>query len=556
MKKLRRPLGRPLGRMIHRLSRAVPALLLSAALAAGSLNMSAFAAAGFKDVPEGQWYTAAVREMVNRHIMTGKSANTFEPNSPLTRAEFATMLAKTALSESELKKYSYKGEFSDVGTGHWANPFINWASENGVVSGTGNGKFGPGSRITRQDMAVMLTNYARAMGISLPDAGFPGTFKDSGKISGYARNSVALCGRAGVLKGDSSGFRPNDNSRRCEAAQMLLNFLNVGRPPKYTVIRKRVADVSVAAVEFDPKKYTADVVLGHDRIASGEDIQSIIDRTGAEIAVNSIFFNMSSYEPYGTIVKNGKILTIFNDYAPAKSAIVMDGSGRFSVENFTTNVTLTYTAADGVQRTSKKTVVNRYPVEKDSSRIIFTREWGGKLGFKAKYAARVDGSGKVTAVFRDADVDIPAEGYLLVQRAERWQDDGFLPQMARGDRVDMDVEYQGSSTQDIKLCIAVGPKLVQGGRAYGDSGTYQAEGLGGINNYGSERRVCIGVKPDGKLVILTAYTSLPKLSEILVSLGCQSAVNMDGGGSSNLYAGGAYFTGPRSRPMNTVLVFK
>ena len=537
--------------------RLLPALLLSAALAIGGLDIPAGAAAGFADVPAGAWYTAAVREMVGRGIMTGKSSTAFEPNSSLTRAEFATMLAKTALPESELKKYGYRGEFSDVGTGHWANPFINWASENGVVSGTGKGKFGPWSRITRQDMAVMLMNYARAMGIGLPDAGRPGSFRDSGSISDYARDAVQTCARAGVLSGDGGYFRPKSNSLRCEAAQMLSNFLKVGRDPKYTVIRRRVENVSVAAVEFDPGIYEPDVVLGGDRVGGGESIQSIVGRTGAQIAVNTVFFDMGTYEPYGTIVKDGKLLTTFNTYSPAKSAIVMDGSGRFSVENFTASVTLTRaSAADGAELTIQNVWVNRYPVEKDSSRIVFTREWGAKLGFKAKYAARVDSAGNVTAVFRDTDVEIPAEGYLLVQRAERWKDDGFLPDMARGDHVEMDVEYQGSSTQDIEICLAVGPKLVQDGRAYGDSETYRAEGLDKINNYGDERRVCIGVKPDGRLVILTAYTSLPKLSDILVSLGCRSAVNMDGGGSSNLYAGGAYFTGPRSRPMNTVLVFR
>lgn len=537
--------------------RLLSALLLSAALVIGGLNIPAGAAAGFTDVPAGAWYTAAVREMVDRRIMTGKSSTTFEPNSSLTRAEFATMLAKTALPESELKKYSYRGEFSDVGTGHWANPFINWASENGVVSGTGNGKFGPWSRITRQDMAVMLMNYARAMGIGLPDAGRPGSFRDSGSISGYAKDAVQTCARAGVLSGDGGYFRPKSNSLRCEAAQMLSNFLKMGKSPKYTVIRRRVADVSVAAVEFDPGIYKPDVALGGGRVYGGESIQSIVGRTGAQIAVNGMFFNMDSYEPYGTIVRNGSLITNFNTYSPAKPAIVMDGSGRFSVENFTTNVTLTRAcAADGSELAIKNVWVNRYPVEKDSSRIVFTRDWGAKLGFKAKYAARVDSAGNVTAVFRDTDVEIPAEGCLLVQRAERWKDDGFLPDMVRGDHVEMDVEYQGSSTQDIKLCLAAGPKLVENGRAYGNSDTYKAEGLSGINNYGSERRVCIGVKPDGKLIILTAYTSIPKLSDIMVGLGCQSAMNLDGGGSSNLYAGGAYFTGPRSRPMNTVLVFK
>ena len=118
------------------------------------------------------------------------------------------------------------------------------------------------------------------------------------------------------------------------------------------------------------------------------------------------------------------------------------------------------------------------------------------------------------------------------------------------------MEYKGSGTQDIRHCLGVGPRLVKNGKAYGDANTYAAEGLDGINNFSDDVRVCIGVKPDGDLVIVTAYASLPEMSKVMVGLGCDNAVNLDGGGSANLYAGGFYFTGPRGRLLNNMLTFR
>ena len=73
---------------------------------------------------------------------------------------------------------------------------------------------------------------------------------------------------------------------------------------------------------------------------------------------------------------------------------------------------------------------------------------------------------------------------------------------------------------------------------------------------GGVRRVCIGVRYDGRLIILTAEASLAALSDIMAAMGCESAVNLDGGGSTNLYVNGQWLYGPQSRMLNNVLYFK
>ena len=514
-------------------------------------------AQAFSDVPSGIWYAAAVEDLVDRGIMKGKDPDTFAPQGDVTRAEFVTMLARTALGEGELNEYNYKGPFSDVWAQGWANKYINWVSEAGITSGAGGGRFNPDRLVTRQDMAVLIVNYANAMGLELPAVRPPRSFKDGGSISSYAKSAVDKCSRAGVINGDDNGnFRPGGYATRAEAASMYSRFLSAAQSAGYDITRKRMNGTAITAVHFDPYDYDAYVGLGRDNVHGAEGAPSLFDRVGAKIAVNAAFFNFDTYEPFGTIVDAGRIITTYNRFSPAKTAIVMDFDGRFSIENFSLDISAKLRKPDGTETTATQLGVNRYPSgSSDGTRLIYTSDWGDRLGFSAKYAAVVSEDGTVLDVYHDSDVTIPYHGYVLAQRGPR-QYDNFLPKVEEGDYIELDTYYNGSSTQDIYLAIGVGPKLVQHGSPYGDSGTYAAEGLSEIGGYGDARRVCIGVRYDGSLVILTAYASLPELSSIMVAMGCESAVNLDGGGSTNLYVNGRWLYGPTDRALNSVLYFK
>ena len=529
--------------------------LLAAGVVCGSMPAKT-QAAWFSDVPYNAWYAEAVEDLSYRGIMNGTGPATFSPFGTISRAEFVAMLARSALDEWELGEYDYRGDFNDVSSGHWANKYINWASEAGVASGTGGGSFSPGRKVTRQDMAVMVVNFAKATGLELPITDGPLMFLDQGSISGYASDSVSQCQRAGIINGyDDLTFRPKGNATRCEAASIYSRFLNRSVQAPYKIIRKRMNGVSLAAVEFDPNLYNTGVAMGEDRVRGGETSRSLFNRLGAEIAVNGAFFDFDTYIPYGTIIDNGRLVTVYNNFSPAKSAITMDSTGHFTVENFRTEVSASLYKQNGTEASAGSLGVNRLPSSaQDGTRIMFTRDWGSSLGFSAKYAAAVDSSGIVTAVYRDQDAPIPQDGYLLAQRGERkW--DNFLPEVQVGDQIIWQREYVGASTQDIQLSLGSGPKIVQDGQPYGDYYTYAAEGFELLNTMGDDRRVCIGITYEGKLVILTAYTSLPELSHIMVGMDCESAVNLDGGGSTNLYVDGNWLYGPTDRGLNSVLYF-
>lgn len=530
-------------------------LLLIAALLCGALPVSAGATAQFTDVPADSWYSAAVEDMAQRGVISGKTAHTFDPNGTLTRAEFAAMISKCALTSRDLNEYDFKSRFSDVANNHWGKKSINWASEAGIISGTGGGKFNPAGKVTRQDIAVMVSQFVRVTGRQLPAVTGPILFFDQNEISGYAQDSVTLCQRGGVISTRGNmRFAPKGSATRAEAAVILSNLLKNIRSSGYSIIRKRLNGTSYRAVEFDPSQFSAGVAMGSSRARGGEGVRSMVSRTGARIAVNAAFFDMDSYEALGTIIDSGRIITTFDRFAPAKSAITMDASGKFSVQNFATRISATVTAADGTPRTMGSMMVNRRPGEGDGSRIIFTSDWGESLAFTAGFAAVVDASGRVTAVYRDQNVSIPKEGYVLALRVPR--NDAFEAAFTVGAHMELSVEYEGADTQEIILSLGVGPKIVEYGQPYGNSSTYYQEGFGTLDTGLGVRRVCIGIRDDNHLVIMTAVGSLAEMSDIMTSLDCESAVNLDGGGSTNLYVDGQWLYGPQDRMLNNMLYFK
>lgn len=173
----------------------------------------------FTDVNTSLWYHKAVDYAINNSLMSGVGENTFSPNANLSRA----MLAQILYNLAGRPAAAGASDFNDVAEGMWYTNAIAWAAENGVVSGLGNGKFGPNDNITREQLAVMLYRYAGspAAGGSLDG------FADAGKVSGYAQNGLVWATSNGVMSGKGGGMLdPQGLATRAEVAQMLYNYLN------------------------------------------------------------------------------------------------------------------------------------------------------------------------------------------------------------------------------------------------------------------------------------------------------------------------------------------
>ena len=104
----------------------------------------------FKDVLDGQWHNTPISTMAKLGVVKGRNAECFDPDAPITRAEFAAICARF-----NTKPVENSGSFSDI-SGHWAENEIERAAAFGWISGYPDGTFRPDARITRAEAMTMI----------------------------------------------------------------------------------------------------------------------------------------------------------------------------------------------------------------------------------------------------------------------------------------------------------------------------------------------------------------------------------------------------------------
>ena len=178
---------------------------------------------GFTDVKSNAWYADSVSYVVSNKLFSGTAATTFSPNSKMTRGMFVTVLG----NKKGIDGQTYKNTFTDVKAGKWYENSVAWAAENNIVKGYSATSFGPENNVTREQMCVLMVNYAKFAGIDLKSKNEVTTFADSSKISSWAKEAVETCQAAGLVsgKGDNK-FDPQGLATRAEAAVIMKNFSN------------------------------------------------------------------------------------------------------------------------------------------------------------------------------------------------------------------------------------------------------------------------------------------------------------------------------------------
>lgn len=173
----------------------------------------------FADVKSGSWYEAAVLYARANGFFDGTSATTFEPDGPMTRAMFVTVLGRMAGVEAA--DYAGATDFIDVAEGTWYAPFVKWAARYGITTGTGNGKFSPDGKITREEMAVFFVRYFETFD-AMPKADTTVTTKpaDLDEVSSWAQGAVGKLWALGLLNGDGVNFAPKDKATRAQTAAL------------------------------------------------------------------------------------------------------------------------------------------------------------------------------------------------------------------------------------------------------------------------------------------------------------------------------------------------
>lgn len=175
----------------------------------------------FADLSSVPWAKEAVLLLNAYGVINGKSEGIFAPNDNVTREEFVKML----ILAFDISSDGNDTEFADVDKNAWYYETLNIAVNAGIVKGTGDGAFGIGKPLTREDMAVMVNNAVNKAGIALTSKESV-YFEDKNQISDYALSAVQTLANADVINGISdTAFAPKGYATRAMAARIIYNVI-------------------------------------------------------------------------------------------------------------------------------------------------------------------------------------------------------------------------------------------------------------------------------------------------------------------------------------------
>jgi len=176
----------------------------------------------FKDVSRNNWYFDSVSFASANGLFSGISDTSFAPDTSMTRAMLVTVLWR--MEKEPIAKKDC--EFKDVIASSWYASAVAWASEKGLVSGFGNGNFGAEDVITREQMAVILMNYAKYKGYEVSSTVDIQSFGDSASISTWASDAMKWANAQKLISGTGDNLlTPKGEATRSQVAAILMRFI-------------------------------------------------------------------------------------------------------------------------------------------------------------------------------------------------------------------------------------------------------------------------------------------------------------------------------------------
>ena len=173
----------------------------------------------FIDVAPNAWYKDAVQYAYDNGLMTGVSANEFAPDATTTRGMIVSMLARLEGVES-----ANDAGFADV-SDEWYATAVNWAASVGVVSGYEDNTFRPNDAITREQLAAILMNYASYKGEDVSARADLSAYTD--QPSAWAEETMSWAVAEGLISGVTADtLQPQGAATRAQVAAILQRFLS------------------------------------------------------------------------------------------------------------------------------------------------------------------------------------------------------------------------------------------------------------------------------------------------------------------------------------------
>ena len=174
----------------------------------------------FIDIAPDAWYKDAVQYAYDNGLMTGVSATEFAPEQTTTRAMIVSILARL-----ENVTTAEAAGFADVDDNEWYATAVNWAASVGVVNGYEDNTFKPNTAITREQLAAILMNYAAYKGEDVSNRADLTSYTD--QPSTWAEEAISWSVAEGLLTGVTADtLQPQGAATRAQVAAILQRFLS------------------------------------------------------------------------------------------------------------------------------------------------------------------------------------------------------------------------------------------------------------------------------------------------------------------------------------------
>ncbi len=175
----------------------------------------------FEDISTTAWYYADVAAVIELGLMGGVTEDNWAPKETATRAQLATILNR--LSGGVVATTT--SEFMDVVDNAWYSNAINWAVGSGIYGGFEDGTFRPNDEVTREQLATILYNFARAEAKDISSVGNVTSFVDGTSVSSWANTAMEWAVGTGIIGGkDGNQLDPQGTATRAEIAAMINRF--------------------------------------------------------------------------------------------------------------------------------------------------------------------------------------------------------------------------------------------------------------------------------------------------------------------------------------------
>lgn len=178
----------------------------------------------FGDCTDSHWAYESVKNLKESDIISGYPDGNFYPERTINREEFVKMVMIAA----DLFEEGKECDFKDVSTDEWHYKYIASAYSAKIIDGIGEGNFGVGANMKREDVAVIIFRVLQNCGKITDTQTSRAEFSDKENISDYAVEAVSVLSDMGVLNGFEDGsFRPKDYLTRAESAKVLFELRKI-----------------------------------------------------------------------------------------------------------------------------------------------------------------------------------------------------------------------------------------------------------------------------------------------------------------------------------------